>query len=70
MALVKHDGTCCVVQRLPHAVRHQDGGAGPDDLPDALACATIARRIHAGTARPFPDPRERDAFGLPVAIGA
>jgi predicted RNase H-like nuclease len=45
-------------------------GAGPDDLLDALACAAIARRIHAGLARPFPDPPERDAFGLPMAIWA
>jgi predicted RNase H-like nuclease len=45
-------------------------GAGPDDLIDALACVAIARRIHAGEARPFPDPPERDAFGLPMAIWA
>jgi predicted RNase H-like nuclease len=45
-------------------------GAGPDDLLDALACAAIARRIHAGTAQPFPDPPERDALGLPMAIWA
>ncbi len=45
-------------------------GAGPDDLIDALACAAIARRIHAGLARPFPDPPERDGFGLPMAIWA
>jgi predicted RNase H-like nuclease len=45
-------------------------GAAPDDVLDALACATIARRIHAGEARPFPDPPERDAFGLPMAIWA
>jgi predicted RNase H-like nuclease len=45
-------------------------GAGADDLLDALACAAIARRLHAGTARPFPDPPARDAYGLPVAIWA
>jgi len=45
-------------------------GAGPDDLLDALACVAIARRIHAGTARPFPDPPERDELGLPMAIWA
>jgi predicted RNase H-like nuclease len=45
-------------------------GAGADDLLDALACAAIARRIHAGAARPFPDPPERDALGLPMAIWA
>ena len=45
-------------------------GAGADDLLDALACAAIARRLHAGLARPFPDPYQRDAFGLPMAIWA
>ena len=45
-------------------------GADADDLLDALACAAIARRIHAGIARPFPDPPERDAFDLPMAIWA
>ncbi len=45
-------------------------GAGPDDLIDALACAAIAQRINAGLARPFPDPPERDAFGLTMAIWA
>ena len=45
-------------------------GAGADDLLDALACAAIARRLHAGFARPFPDPYQRDAFGLPMAIWA
>lgn len=45
-------------------------GAEADDLLDALACAAIARRIHAGIARPFPDPAERDAFDLPMAIWA
>ena len=45
-------------------------GAGPDDLIDALACAAIARRLHAGLARPFPDPPPRDAYGLPMAIWA
>jgi predicted RNase H-like nuclease len=45
-------------------------GAGPDDVLDAVACAVIARRIQACVARPFPDPFERDAFGLPMAIWA
>jgi predicted RNase H-like nuclease len=45
-------------------------GAAVDDLLDALACAAIARRIHAGLARPFPDPPPRDSFGLPMAIWA
>lgn len=34
-------------------------GADVDDLLDALACAAIARRIHAGQARPFTnEPRK------------
>ena len=45
-------------------------GAGRDDLIDALACAAVARRLHAGTARPFPGPPPRDAYGLPMAIWA
>ena len=45
-------------------------GAGADDLLDALACAAVARRIHAGVAQPYPDPPPRDAFGLPMAIWA
>jgi predicted RNase H-like nuclease len=45
-------------------------GAGPDDLLDALACAAIAARICRGLAQPFPDPPERDACGLPMAISA
>lgn len=45
-------------------------GAGPDDLLDALACSTIARRLHAGIAQPFPDPPLRDSCGLPMAIWA
>jgi predicted RNase H-like nuclease len=45
-------------------------GAAADDIIDALACAAIARRLHAGTARPFPDPTPRDAYGLPMAIWA
>ncbi len=45
-------------------------GAAADDLLDALACAGVARRIHAGNAKPLPDPPPRDAFGLPMAIWA
>jgi predicted RNase H-like nuclease len=45
-------------------------GAGADDVLDALACALVARRIHAGQAEPFPNPPPRDAFGLPMAIWA
>jgi predicted RNase H-like nuclease len=45
-------------------------GAGPDDLLDALACAFVAQRLRDGMAQPFPDPPERDAYGLPMAIRA
>ena len=45
-------------------------GVAADDLLDALACAAIARRIHAGIAQPFPNPPPRDAFGLTMAIWA
>ena len=45
-------------------------GAGVDDLLDALACAAIARRLHAGLAQPFPNPPPRDAHGLMMAIWA
>lgn len=45
-------------------------GAGRDDLLDALACVAIARRIHAGLARPFPDPPPLDRYGLRMAIWA
>jgi predicted RNase H-like nuclease len=57
---------------FPAAVVHAKPpkGAGEDDLLDALACAAIAQRIAAGHARPFPDPPERDAYGLRIAIWA
>jgi predicted RNase H-like nuclease len=57
---------------IPAAIAHADApkGAAADDLVDALACATIARRIHAGIARPFPETFGRDAYGLPMAIWA
>jgi predicted RNase H-like nuclease len=45
-------------------------GAGEDDVVDALACAAVARRLHAGLARPFPNPPPRDAHDLPMAIWA
>jgi predicted RNase H-like nuclease len=61
-----------IVEGLPAAAvgGAPPASAGPDDLLDALACAAIARRIHRGVARPFPDPFERDAFGLLMAIWA
>ena len=59
-----------LIGRLAARVDGAAEGAGADDLLDALACAVIARRIHAGVALPFPDPHERDAFGLRMAIWA
>jgi predicted RNase H-like nuclease len=57
---------------LPRAIveRAPPVGAADDDLLDALACVWVARRIHAGIARSFPDPPPRDAFGLPMAVWA
>jgi predicted RNase H-like nuclease len=57
---------------LPEAVAcaAPPAGAAADDLLDALACATIARRIHAGIATPFPKDFAHDAYGLPMAIWA
>ncbi len=45
-------------------------GAKRDDFLDACVCALVARRLHAGTAKTFPDPPCRDGHGLPVAIWA
>lgn len=43
-------------------------GAAADDVLDALAALVVARHIHAGRGRPFPDPPGRDSHGLPIAI--
>ena len=45
-------------------------GAAADDFLDACACLAIARRIGAGTARPFPDPPLRTELGARLAIWA
>ena len=45
-------------------------GAAEDDVIDALACAAVARRIHGGKAKPFPEKFDRDSYGLPMAIWA
>lgn len=45
-------------------------GAGADDLLDALACLVTAEHIRLGRAVSYPDPPERDAHGLPIAIWA
>ena len=44
--------------------------AGPDDLIDACATAWTALRIANSRAMCFPDPPDRDAHGLPIAIRA
>lgn len=61
-----------VAAGIPEAVAGAPppASAAADDLLDALACAAIARRIHAGLARPFPPDFGRDEFGLPMAIWA
>lgn len=45
-------------------------GAGRDDLLDALAMLATAQRIALGRAISYPDPPDRDRYGLPVAIWA
>jgi predicted RNase H-like nuclease len=45
-------------------------GAQEDDVLDALAALSVAQRLHQGTARPFPDPPQVDAHGIPIAIWA
>jgi predicted RNase H-like nuclease len=42
--------------------------AADDDINDAFAVLWTARRIHAGRARGIPDPPERDARGIGMAI--
>jgi predicted RNase H-like nuclease len=44
------------------------GRVPPDDLLDAAAAAWSAHRVALGAAQPLPDPPERTADGLPVAI--
>ncbi|HEY8383941.1 MAG TPA: DUF429 domain-containing protein [Microvirga sp.] len=43
-------------------------GVGADDFLDALAGLVVAGKIAQGQGRPFPDPPDRDAHGLQVAI--
>lgn len=59
-------------QGLPQGVVHAVPlkGVGADDHLDALAGLVVARRIRDGLATPFPNPPERDAHGLPIAIWA
>ncbi len=42
--------------------------AARDDLLDACAMLTVARRLAAGTVERFPAEPPRDRFGLPIAI--
>jgi predicted RNase H-like nuclease len=50
--------------------RKRASGVGRDDQNDALACLVVARRLRAGTAMSYPNPPERDGFGLQIAIWA
>lgn len=53
----------------PELVDHRPpAGAKADDLLDAIACSWVADRHASGHAKPWPDPFERDDFGLPMAI--
>ena len=55
---------------IPHAFLHGalPRGCGEDDFLDAAAVMLVAARHVRGEAVPFPDPPERDSFGLPIAI--
>ena len=64
------DDETFIVNFDDEAYLEQDFTGSIGDLIDALACAAIAQRIRNGHARPFPDPPERDAFGLSMAIWA
>ncbi|KQT43178.1 hypothetical protein ASG43_15125 [Aureimonas sp. Leaf454] len=57
---------------LPRALLYAPppAGAGQDDLLDAGAMLLVAERYRAGVARAHPEPPERDARGLPIAIWA
>lgn len=57
---------------LPRAFldRPPPRGAAEDDLLDAAAVLFTAYRFARGEAISFPDPPERDAHGLPIAIHA
>ena len=50
--------------------RKPPGGANPDDFLDAACMMLVAGRIRRGEAVSFPDPPDRDAYGIPVAIRA
>jgi predicted RNase H-like nuclease len=57
---------------LPEAVVEAEPpkGAAADDLLDALACLSVAQRIHRGQAQSFPDPPPLDEYKLRMAIWA
>jgi len=52
----------------PSGMLRPPRGAGSDDLLDALAMLSVARRLAAGRAERLPDPPLRDSAGLPIAI--
>lgn len=63
-ALLVHLGfPAAILERPPR-------GAAIDDLLDACVLALVARRVRSGEAVSFPDPPDRDARGLPIAIRA
>jgi len=58
------------VETLTDAATAKALKVGHDDLIDACATAWSAGRVSRGEALSFPDPPERDAHGLPIAIRA
>ena len=65
-------GRCCVAAGFDDAflAARPPRGCGLDDLLDACACATAARRIARGEALSFPESPTRDGFGLAMTIRA
>ena len=50
--------------------RRPPAGAKPDDFLDAACMMLVAGRIRRGEAVSWPDPPDRDVYGIPVAIRA
>jgi predicted RNase H-like nuclease len=50
--------------------RRPPSGAKSDDFLDAACMMLVAGRIRRGEAVSWPDPPDRDAYGVPVAIRA
>jgi len=61
-----------IAASLPRGFLYQPApaGAAQDDFLDATVLLLVAERHAKGQAVPHPDPPERDARGLPIAIWA